>query len=120
MKKIVLIMLATLLLGVLPSTVSADAWSMNNTPGRFFVSEFAHVNAALSKFEGVLHAYSATKGNGKVNEQAASDNISASLESLTVALNEAYPGLSEEQQLAVISAYLPSSAQLQIFGRLPD
>ena len=128
-KTIFTVMLTTLLLGVLPVTTlaspgrlwvgsfSTDVWTSsanNSVNGLPHLESAPFVVAAISKFEGTLTAYSHSS-NPNVEKQvfAASDDISASLESLNAELREIYPSLSEEQQLAVEDAYLSLDLYLQ-------
>lgn len=107
MKKMIFtVVLATLLLGVIPATVSAGVWIMTWVdPHREFA---AHVNADINKIEGLLHAYSINKRNDNVKEQifAASDDLSASLKILNADIEQSFPSLNKEEQLTLIDAYL--------------
>lgn len=105
----------------LAQPVSADAWDYSNAPTRFQLSfdyncanEAAHVNAAISKFGGLLHSYS-VNSNQNVEEQifAVSDDLSASLKELNIALNEIYPDLDEDEQIATKETYLSLNFFLQ-------
>ncbi len=68
------------------------------------INEVAHLNVAVSKFEGLLNAYSVNQKTVEQISVAASD-LSSSLEEFNTALMEIYPTLSEEEQLAVREAY---------------
>ena len=67
---------------------------------------FAQLNAAISKFEGLLNAYSVNQDQN-IEEQllAASNDLSDSLEEFNSALAEVYPTLTEEQEPDVVEAY---------------
>lgn len=68
--------------------------------------ETAQVTSATSKFEGLLNAYSVNhKQNIEQQLLASVDDLSTSLEQFNSALEETYPTLTEEEQLAVDEAY---------------
>ena len=66
----------------------------------------AQLNSAISKFEGLLNAYSVNQDQN-IEEQllAASNDLSDSLEEFNSALAEVYPTLTEEQEPDVVEAY---------------
>jgi len=107
MKKInILIILGLFVLLVgFAQPVYADLWDWNNNP-ETFGKYLAQLNAATSKFEGLLQAYSVNK---KQNTEklllTATNDLSASLNEFNAVLSEVYPDLTEEEQLAVEEAY---------------
>lgn len=106
-----------------PSIVSAGSTGamvpgasvLTNAIGGSF-KQAAELNAAVSKFEGLLNAYSVNqKQNIERQLFTAADDLGNSLEQFNAALIEAYPTLSEEQQLAVQGAYA-ISLRFDLYG----
>ncbi|OGD67927.1 hypothetical protein A3F08_03525 [Candidatus Berkelbacteria bacterium RIFCSPHIGHO2_12_FULL_36_9] len=89
-------------------------------------SPVAQLNAAASKFEGLLDAYSV---NGKQNTEkqlfTAASDLSTSLNEFNAVLSEVYPDLTEEEQLVIEEAYSQIGVYLEqlaakansVFGR---
>ncbi|MBI4295005.1 MAG: hypothetical protein HY669_02430 [Chloroflexi bacterium] len=71
-----------------------------------FMQAVAQLDAAASKFEGFLNAFSVNqKQNMEEQLLASEDDLSASLNEFNAVLSEVYPDLTEEEQLAVEEAY---------------
>ncbi len=87
---------------------SVNAWTLGDNAAKGITTEVAHFNAAASKFEGLLNAYSVNRKEGYIVEaklSAATGDLSSSLEKLNTALMEIHPTLTEGEQLAVEEAY---------------
>ena len=72
----------------------------------------AQLNAATSKFEGLLNAYTSPlrctcNGEQNIENQllTAANDLSSSLDEFNTVLSEIYPDLTEEEQLAIDNAY---------------
>ena len=107
---LVILGLFVFLIGVV-QPVYADSWDYNNRPILFYIefgltNHAAHLNAAISKFEGTLHAYSVSQ-NQNVEKQlfTAANDLSSSLNEFNAVLSEVYPDLTEEEQLVIVNVY---------------
>ncbi len=133
MKKLNILIILGLFVLFIDVIQQAQALKLGGTVKGKYENDAANMNADISKFEGLLNAYSSTQRSNPVNGIAVlesglfttANELSNSLEQFNTVLMEVYPTLSEEEQLAVVNAYSSLESYLEdlaaetnsIFGR---